>query len=325
MNADAHALAQGALTRKAALASVAVAVILLGLKIAALWSTRSVAMLGSVADTALDLVASLVTLCGVHVAATPADTQHRFGHGKAEALAALFQVTLITLAAVGLAVESFRRIGNPHPVESATLGIGVSIAAILLSFVLIAYQRRVIAQTGSLAISTDSLHYKSDFFLNLSVIVALVLDHVMGIQGADTLFGFGIALWLGWGAWRSGQSAMEHLMDQEWPIEDRERLIAIASAHPEVRGLHDMRTRTSGSHRFAQFHVWVDPDMTVRRVHDVMDDVEEQLHAAFPGVEILIHPDPDGHVERKDPGALRGRDAFEVLAEEMGEGDDQQA
>lgn len=319
MNADAHAAAQGALTRKAALASVAVAVILLGFKVAALWSTKSVAMLGSVADTALDLVASLVTLWGVRVAASPADTQHRFGHGKAEALAALFQVTLISLAALGIASESFHRIGSPHAVQSATMGIGVSVLAILLSFALIVYQRRVIAQTGSLAISTDSLHYKSDFFLNLSVIAALVLDHIMGIRGADTVFGFGIALWLGWGAWQSGLSAMEHLMDQEWPVEDRERLISIASAHPEVRGLHDMRTRTSGSHRFVQFHVWVDPNMTVRRVHDVMDEVEEQVHAAFPGVDVLIHPDPDGHVE---PGhdTLRARDAAEVLAEEIGEG-----
>ena len=319
MNADAHAAARGALTRKAALASVAVAVILLGFKVAALWSTKSVAMLGSVADTALDLVASLVTLWGVRVAASPADTQHRFGHGKAEALAALFQVTLISLAALGIASESFHRIGSPHVVQSATMGIGVSILAILLSFALIVYQRRVVAQTGSLAISTDSLHYKSDFFLNLSVIAALVLDHIMGIRGADTVFGFGIALWLGWGAWQSGHSAMEHLMDQEWPVEDRERLISIASAHPEVRGLHDMRTRTSGSHRFVQFHVWVDPNMTVRHVHDVMDEVEEQVHAAFPGVDVLIHPDPDGHVE---PGhdTLRARDAAEVLAEEIGEG-----
>lgn len=316
MSGPAPAEMRGDLTRRAALASVAVAAVLLALKTVALWKTGSVAVLGSLADTGLDLVASLVTLWGVRVAATPADTDHRFGHGKAEALAALFQVTLISLAAVGIAAESFRRIGSAHETFAPEVGIAVSLVAIVLSFGLILYQRRVIARTGSLAIGTDSLHYQSDFFLNLSVIVALVLESMAGLRGADIVFGFGIAAWLGWGAWRSALAALEHLMDQEWPSEERERLIGIASAHPQVAGLHDLRTRSSGAHRFVQFHIWVDPQMTVRKVHDVMDEIEAELALAFPGAEILIHPDPAGHVEtHHDP--LSRRDAAEVLAEEM--------
>lgn len=302
----------GKLTQRAALASVAIAVILGALKTFALWQTESVAMLGSLADTALDFVASIVTLLGVRFAATPADPEHRYGHGKAEALASLFQVSVISVAAAGIAYESFSRIGSPHLTKAPETGIAVSIIAILLSFVLIAYQRYVIARTGSLAIGTDALHYKSDFFLNLSVIAALILDHFLQLRGVDALFGVGIAFWLVWGAWRCASEAIAHLMDKEWSLEERRHFIEIASRHPALHGIHDMRTRTSGADRFVQFHVWVDPEMTVRQAHKVMDEVEEQLRAEFPGVDILIHPDPDGHIESGN-NPLRARDAASLL------------
>ena len=308
----APAVSNATLTQRAAIASVVVATLLLGLKGVALWRTGSMAMLGSVADTTLDLVASIVTLMGVRLAAAPADPEHRYGHGKAEALASLFQVSLISIAAAGIAFESFSRLGNPHTTQAPEMGIGVSVIAILLSLVLILYQRHVIRQTGSLAINTDSLHYMSDFVLNGSVIVALVLDHYFALKGADTLFGFAIAIWLGRGAWHGAIDAAEHLMDKEWSIEDRRRFIEVASRHPKASGIHDMRTRTSGSDRFVQFHVWVDPEMSVRAAHDVMDEIEAELRKEFPGVDILIHPDPEGHIEKGgDP--LRADEALAVL------------
>jgi ferrous-iron efflux pump FieF len=150
---------------------------------------------------------------------------------------------------------------------------------------------------GSLAIATDTLHYTSDLVLNLAVIAALALDHWFWIAGADAAFAFGIALWLGWGAWNASQSAIEQLMDHEWPLEKRERFLAVVSQHPELKGLHDLRTRTSGNRDFVQFHVWVDGRMTVTEAHRIMDEIEAKLLEAFPGVEILIHPDPDGHVD----------------------------
>lgn len=307
---------RGKLTRNAALASVAVATILLLLKAYALWRTESVAVLGSLADTTLDLVASIVTLLGVHWAAQPADEQHRYGHGKAEALASLFQVILIGMAALGLAGESIHRlITGAHATAGASEGIGVSLIAIVLSFALVLYQKRVIARTGSLAIGTDNLHYKSDFYLNLSVIVALVLDQYLRISGADALFGVGIALWLGWNAWEAAGDAVDHLMDKEWSVEERQHFIEVASRHPALRGMHDMRTRSSGAHRFVQFHASVDPNMTIRAAHDVMDEIEAELARDFPGVDILIHPDPEGHVEAGDD-PLRGLAAEELLARE---------
>jgi ferrous-iron efflux pump FieF len=181
--------------------------------------------------------------------------------------------------------------------EAAGDGILVSVIAMAATLGLLAWQRHVIAKTNSLAISTDHVHYQSDLLLNLAVIGALALDQYAGISGSDPLFGLAIALWLGWGAWRASQEAIVQLMDREWPEDKRKKFIEVMARHPELRGVHDLRTRTSGNQDFVQFHVWVDPDMTILQAHRVMDEIEIKLLAEFPGVEILIHPDPEGHVD----------------------------
>lgn len=302
-----HHHQHGSLTKKAALASVSMALFLLGLKAFAAWETGSVAMLGSLADTSLDLLASLVTLYGVRVAAAPADFDHTFGHGKAESLAALFQVTLITVSALGIGWRAIDRLLNQEATSNAEYGLMVSLIAIAATFVLLWYQRRVIKNTGSVAIEADHVHYQSDVLLNLSVIAALVLDQYVGITGADPVFGIGIALWLLWSAWKASSRAIDQLMDKEWPEERRQHFVEVAARHPELRGIHDLRTRSSGMHDFVQFHIWVDPGMTVAEAHRVMDEIEHKLAVDFPGVEILIHLDPEGQVDR--PGdALRETD-----------------
>ena len=275
------------------------AVLLIGLKTWASVETSSMAMLGSLADSGLDLLASLVVLLGVRVAAQPADTDHRFGHGKAEALAALVQVILITLSALFIGYRSIERLINGEQTTDAELGIAVSIVAVGFTLALIAYQRHVVRRTGSVAIATDRLHYASDLLLNISVIAALVLDQYAGLPGADAVFGLLIALWLLWGAWTSSSHALDQLMDREWPEDLRERFLAAAKEYPELAGLHDLRTRTSGTHHFAQFHVWVPGDWTVQNAHDRMDRIEEELQARFPATEILIHLDPEGHTDRE--------------------------
>ncbi len=290
-------LHNNALNRSAALASISVALLLVVIKGWGAGETGSTAMLGSLADTALDLVASVATLAGVWVAAQPADRSHRFGHGKAEALTAMFQVTLISISAIMLGFWAVQQFFAGARTGAAGEGIVVSAIAIAATAALLLWQRHVIRQTGSLAISTDNLHYKSDLFLNLAVIAALALDQYAGIVGADAVFGLIIALWLGWGAWRASQAAINQLMDKEWSDEKRARFISTMARHPELRGVHDLRTRTSGNRDFVQFHVWVDPEMTIRNAHRVMDEIEIKLLAEFPGVQILIHPDPEGHVD----------------------------
>jgi ferrous-iron efflux pump FieF len=291
------------LTRSAAFASIAMALLLAAMKVWAVIQTESTAMLGSLADTTLDLIASVATLVGVWVAAQPADAEHRFGHGKAESLAALFQIVLISLSAAGLAFRAVQEILAGGRVAGAGEGIVVSAIAIAGTLALLAWQRHVIRKTGSLAIRTDNVHYKSDLLLNLGVIAALVLDRYFGLAGADPLFGLAIALWLAWGAWRASHEAIDHLMDKEWPDEKREQFLQTLARHPELKGVHDLRTRTSGAHDFVQFHAMVDGEMSVAEAHRVMDEIEARIEREFPGVEVLIHPDPEGLVNETGAAA----------------------
>ena len=300
------------LGRAAAIASISTAMFLVALKLWAVWQTSSVALLGSLADSALDLVASLVTLLGVVIAARPADSTHRFGHGKAESLAAIFQVMLIAVSAAGIAMRSGQALIDGERIAAAEEGIAVSVIAILATFALLAFQRYVLARTRSVAIHADHVHYQSDLLLNLAVIVALVLDRYAGVPWADPLFGLAIAAWLLWGAWRAGAEAVDHLMDREWPEEKRRRFVELAARHPELARLHDLRTRTSGGIDFVQFHVDLPGDYTVEKAHDIIDRVEQELGLEFPEAELLIHIDPAGHVD--EPGnTLVEQDEFAKL------------
>jgi len=295
-----HAHGHLGLNQRAALASVSVALLLLVLKSWASWQTGSVAMLGSLADTGLDLFASLVTLYAVRLAGVPADEDHRFGHGKAEALGALFQVVLISLSAIGIGWRAIDRLLNGEVTAQAELGIGVSVVAIVATVALLAYQRVVIRRTGSIAIEADHVHYQSDLLLNAGVIVALVLEQLVGLRGADPVIGIAIALWLAFGAWRASSRAIDQLMDKEWPEERRRKFVEVASRFSELENLHDLRTRTSGHRDFVQFHVWMDPELTVQESHDIIERLEDELAHEFPGTEVLIHIDPAGHVDEPD-------------------------
>jgi ferrous-iron efflux pump FieF len=200
---------------------------------------------------------------------------------------------------VFIGFRAIQRLLSGAATAEAELGIGVSLIAIILTAALISYQRHVVRRTGSLAIGTDRVHYSSDLLLNGSVILALGLDQFAGLTGADAVFGLLIGLWLLWGAWSASSHALDQLMDREWPEELRARFLAVAKEYPELAGLHDLRTRSSGTHHFAQFHVWVPADWTVKEAHDRLDRIEEALQERFPGTEILIHVDPEGQTDRE--------------------------
>ncbi len=271
------------------------ALFLLALKIFAAAETGSVALLGSLADTAFDVLASLLTLFSVRYAARPADDDHRFGHGKAEALSALMQVMLIVVSASLIGWRAVVRLGSGETTSHPEYGIGVSLISIVATLALLAYQRQVVRKTGSVAIHADHVHYQSDLLLNVAVIAAIALEVFGGLRGADPVFGIGIAFWLLFGASQSAKMALAQLLDREWPEEKRNRFLAVANRHPEMSTIHDVRTRSSGMHDFVQFHVWFDPKKTLGEVHRVMDEVEAELEREFPGVEVLIHPEPDNH------------------------------
>lgn len=205
---------------------------------------------------------------------------------------------LISVSATFIAVRAVERFASGELAAAPEAGIVVSVIAIGVTLALTAYQSRAIAASGSIAIRTDRLHYQSDLLLNSGVIAALVLESIVGLRGADPVFGIGIALWLLWGAWHAASDAMAQLMDREWPEEKRRAFVAVAAQMPGFDSLHDLRTRTSGSHDFAQFHVHIPGSMSVAEAHDVVEALEHRLAAEFPGTEILIHVDPVGQVDR---------------------------
>jgi ferrous-iron efflux pump FieF len=228
----------------------------------------------------------------VRAALTPADHNHRFGHGKAEPLAGLGQAAFITGSALFLAVNSIRLLWVPQPVENGAVGVGVMGISIILTLALVHYQRKVIGKTGSLAIRADSLHYLGDVLVNIGVIVALVLSTVLGWSLADPLFALGIAVYILRTAWQIISHSLNQLMDQELPEENRVQIIQLALSHREVLDFHDLRTRAAGQNLFIQFHLGVDGELSLQRAHQIGKEVEAKVLNIFPQAEIIIHQDP---------------------------------
>ncbi|HZD25612.1 MAG TPA: cation diffusion facilitator family transporter [Alphaproteobacteria bacterium] len=284
----------GALMRGATYASVTVAGVLVACKLAAWLITGSVAVMSSMIDSGLDMGASLVNLWAVRHALTPADREHRFGHGKAEALAGLAQSAFIAGSALFLVIEAGSRLFSPHVVAHSTIGIGVMVLSIVLTLALVLFQRFVIRHSGSVAISADSLHYTGDLLANLAVIAALLLAVGLGWQLADPIFAILVAGYIFSSAYGIFRRALDQLMDRELPEEQRRRIKEIAQAHPEVAAVHDLRTRSSGMQTFIQLHLEMDGRLPLHRAHDVADAVEHEILQAFPEAEVIIHEDPAG-------------------------------
>jgi len=287
------------LMRQAGIASVAAAVLLILIKLYAFAETGSVSMLSTLFDSALDFGASLVNLFAIRQAVMPADAEHRFGHGKAEPLAGLVQVAFILGSSVLLLVEVADHFLHPQIVQNYTTGVVVMVVSIAVTGALILFQRSVVKRTGSLAVHADSAHYGSDFVVNISVIVALVLSSLFGWWWIDPVCGLAVALFIGFTAISIGRQALDMLMDREMDDPDRDKIKEIARAHPEVRDLHDLRTRVSGQDRFIQFHLELSPDILLKAAHRISDEVEARLVEAFPGAEVIIHQDPYGIEERR--------------------------
>jgi ferrous-iron efflux pump FieF len=279
---------------RATYASLAVASVLILAKFIAWVGTGSVAMLSSLVDSLVDAAASLVNFFAIRHAATPADREHRFGHGKAEPLAALGQSAFLVGTAVLLMFEAVRRLVSPSPVAHTRAGIAVMAFAIVVTLGLVTYQRHVVRHTGSLAIGADELHYRGDIVLNLSVIATLVLGSLFSLPLLDPLFGGAVGLWLIYGAGRIARLSLTQLMDRELPDAERARIRAVAESHPEVTAVHDIRTRVAGPTAFIQLHIEMDGTIDLMRAHTISDDVEARLQRAFPHAEIIIHEDPAG-------------------------------
>jgi len=285
------------LLRLATYASFSVALILVAAKAFAWWQSGSLALLSSLLDSGLDALASLLNLLAVRTALTPADREHRFGHGKAEALAGLGQATLIGGSALFLIWEAVQRLRAPTPPEHSGIGIAVMVFSVLLTVALVLFQRHVVRRTGSLAVTADRLHYVSDLLTNLTVIAALVLAARPGFDWVDPAGALLVAMVILKSATDIVRQALDQLMDRELTDAERDSIRATVLQHPEARAMHDLRTRTSGQHTFIQFHLELDPDLTLRAAHRISEEIIAELQQLFPGAEVILRQDPAGVIE----------------------------
>jgi len=287
------------LMRIASMASMTVAVILIGAKAAAWLITESVSMLSSLIDSSLDLIASIVTFVAVRHALTPADADHRFGHGKAEALSGLAQAGFIAASGGGLLLTVGERIFHPHEVQNEMAGLGVSALAVALTLGLVLFQSYVVRKSGSIAIGADRTHYFTDLVTNVAVGIAIFASAYTRQPLIDLVVAAGIALYLLHSAWQVSKASLDVLMDRELAEKERRRIVDIARAHAEVRGVHDLRTRSSGLTKFIQLHVELDPGFPLIKAHEIGDEVEAEIQKFFPDAEIILHVDPFGVEERR--------------------------
>jgi ferrous-iron efflux pump FieF len=290
--------------RRAAMASVGVSLFLVAIKTFAYFASHSVAMLASLADSALDLFTAGLNLFAIHEALAPADKEHRFGHGKAEPLAGLAQGAFITASALFLVIQAVQRLINPQPVEHGLEALIVMLVSIVMAIGLILYERNVVQKTGSLAVSADQTHYIGDLVTNIGVVIAILLTAGVGWLLADPIIALLVAAVLVGSAWLVFRQSLDQLMDHELPDDERQKIIGIIRAHPEVISLHDLRTRAAGLYTFIQVHIELDPEMTLSRAHAVSDAVESELCAAFNKAEVIIHQDPAGLEQEQEPSAI---------------------
>lgn len=285
------------LTRRVTLLSVGTAAVLVTIKLAAWLASGSTALLASMADSGLDLIASLATAFAVRYAAAPPDAEHRFGHGKAEAFASLLQAGLVFASAALIAREAIGDVLDPHPLKQEGWAVAVMVASTALTGLLIAAQTRVLRQTASVAVSGDRAHYATDLASNAVALLGIAASAWLGMNGLDAAAALVIAALLLWGAVGVFREAASQLMDRELPDEDRARIVALATADPRLTDVHQLRTRASGPYVHIQLHADFDPDQTLEAVHEVIVAAEKRILEAFPAADIIIHADPRGRAE----------------------------
>lgn len=282
-------------------ASVAVAVSLTLVKLWAWRVTESVALLSSMADSLLDFMASLITFFAVRVAITPPDREHRFGHGKSEAVAALVQSMIITASAVFVAMQAVARLLEPHEISQPAVGFVVTALSLVLTIALVTFQKFVIRRTRSVAVGADSAHYQADVLTNVAVLAAIFLSSRFGWYSADPLLALVVVVVILWSVRAIVLQALDILLDRELPTELRRAIKANATQVAGVRGVHDVRTRSAGNMQFIQLHLELDSTLTLAEAHAIAYEVERQVRAEFPAAEVLIHVDPYGVEEPRDP------------------------
>ena len=277
----------------AARASVLAAVILISLKIWALWMTGSLSIAASLADSTLDLVMSVGAMFAISYAARPPDEDHAFGHSAAEDLTAFLQALVLTLAAAGLIYTATTRLmATEHPaLESETFGMLAMLGSVLVTGSLVLWQSHVANKTGNRVIAADRLHYIADLLPNIGAIAALAASKYLDLWQLDSLVALFAAAVLLKGAWQIGKGAWNALMDAKADPEIESGIADIANHWPGVKGWHDLKTRTAGSKVFVHLHIELEGDQSLREAHAIGASLRHQILDTYPNTDVIIHKD----------------------------------
>lgn len=278
----------------AGMASVATVALLIALKLFAFWQSESVSILATLIDSLSDAVVSVISFMAIRYSLKPADEDHRYGHGKVEGLAALFQAAFIVGAGVFLVFESISRFASPHPVTQNGFIIGIMTVSILLSALLVFIQNHSLKYAPSLAVEADKAHYSGDIAVNGGVVAVLVALQYGAPAWIDPAFAVVVAFYLAGVALVIAMKGVDMLLDRELPADLRKAIATRVLSHEGVMGIHDLRTYKSGMTVFISFDIELDPDLVLREAHEIVREVELELLQDFPHAEILIHADPAG-------------------------------
>ena len=281
------------LNLSAGLASVAVAAVLVALKLWALSATGALSVAASLADSAMDLMVSLGAAAALVYAAKPADEDHAFGHTSAEDLAALGQALFVLISAGVITWAAVARLLAPAPdaLRAQSAGIGVMAASVGLTLALVWWQGRVARRTGSRVVAADRLHYLGDLLPNIGAIISLWASQSLGLGAIDSIVALGAAGLLAIGAVRIGKGAWDALMDRTADPTIVEGIAAIARDWPQVHGFHDLKTRTAGSRVFVHLHIELDGAQTLHEAHAIGAGLRRAILQAYPQADVIIHKD----------------------------------
>ncbi len=286
-----------ALTRRVTGLSMAVASILVTLKAIVWLATGSVALLASMADSGLDLIASGITFFAVRYAAAPPDAEHRFGHGKAEAFASLIQAGLVFASAALIGRDAIEHLMRPGRLENGGWGVAVMALSIVMTGGLIAAQSDLLRRTASVAVSADRAHYAADLGSNVIALAGIGAAAMFHWSGLDAMAGLAVGAILLFGAVAVFREASSQLMDHELPQAMRERIVALVTEDPRITDVHQLRTRAAGPVVHLQMHADLDPDISLVAAHQAVVAAEKRILGEFPVADIIIHADPRGRAE----------------------------
>ena len=290
----------------AASGSICLALSLCLIKSIGVFYTGSLAVLSSMIDSLSDIFASLITLVAVKISVRPADCSYRYGYGKAEALSALFQAAFIAVSGLFILYDAALRLKAPFPLSQTGFGLTIMIISLILTLILVAFQRYVAQKTSSPAIKADSMHYSVDILTNSSIIISLVIVHFWQISLIDTIMSGAISIYLLYNAYILGRDAVFLLLDRELSDDIRRSIYKIVSKHPLAPKIHDLRTRSLGGAYMFEFHIELDGSLDLYTAHKYTDEVENLIREVYPNAQIIIHQDPSGLPEERLDNKLIG-------------------